>query len=88
VQPASRSLATRSRVSTQAVVSRHNKEHLIGTLAFAKERLPASYVAGGHKRLQPVHIEIALRCLTHTLHQLQHLIQPNAVNRQQNRMED
>jgi len=45
-------------------------------------------LTGGHKGLQLVHSEVTLRCLTYTLHQLQHLIESNAVDRQQNRVVD
>ena len=58
-------------------------EHLLGLLVLVEQHFAGRAFALGHERLQPLHRQVAVDRFLHVAHQLQHLVQPIGIERQQ-----
>src|SRR5471030_403324 len=69
------------------VSGRYNVEHAFGLLVLVEQHLAGRAFALGHERLQPFHRQVAIDGFFHVAQQLQHLVQPVGIERQQHRVQ-
>src|SRR5471030_403326 len=69
------------------VAAADNVEHAFGLLVLVEQHLAGRAFALGHERLQPFHRQVAIDGFFHVAQQLQHLVQPVGIERQQHRVQ-
>ena len=68
-------------------LSGHRVEHLVGRIALVKQHVALPIFSRRHERLQPVHRQVALGRHARLLHQVQHLVKAEDVDRQREQIE-
>src|ERR1019366_2558815 len=59
------------------------QEHFVGCVVLLEQNIALAIFALGHKRLEPFHRRIALRCGTRLLDQSEHLTEANGIDGEQ-----
>src|SRR5262249_18291471 len=68
---------------THAELAGDDVHHLVRGIAFAKEHLLVAILPSCHERLKPIHREIAISRGVRLAHELDHLMEPDDVDRQE-----
>jgi len=72
----------------QAAAARSDEKHCAGGIALSKKDVSRLYAARRHEWLEPIHLEIALRRLTHYRREPEHFTKTQNVERQQYQVEN